>query len=186
MLVCVTHPIWCGQLTGRVVAVASYLLVIGDREALAWILTEARMAFPAYRRREVADLKTGDDLFLYTTRGCFRNPTRDRGRVIGLAKALEPPTQLSEPVTVAGREFELGCSIKLSRLTPYPDGVELAPLIPELDSFPNKHGWATSLRRPLFFLEVGDARLLAGLMTVRRQPSDAIPGYVTAARIAGG
>src|SRR6202051_2908697 len=69
------------------VAAVGYLLVIGERDALAWVLTTQRMAVPDYRSREVSALEPGDQLFLYTTRGCFHNPTRDRGRVVGVAKA---------------------------------------------------------------------------------------------------
>ena len=58
---------------------ATYLLVIGDREALGWILAEQRMAFSSMSRPHVRALSPGDTLLLYTTRGCFKNPTRDRG-----------------------------------------------------------------------------------------------------------
>jgi hypothetical protein len=43
---------------------ASYLLLIGEREALAWILREARMAFPQRRRPEVDNVAVGDELLL--------------------------------------------------------------------------------------------------------------------------
>ncbi|HKF79950.1 MAG TPA: hypothetical protein VKB17_03920, partial [Thermoleophilaceae bacterium] len=62
---------------------ATYLLILGEREALAWVLREQRMAFSARRARSASALTLGDRLLLYTTRGCFHNPTRDRGRVIG-------------------------------------------------------------------------------------------------------
>jgi hypothetical protein len=64
---------------------ASYLMPIADREPLMWILHERRTAFPSYRRSDAERLAAGDRLLLYTTRGCFHNPTRDRGRVIGVA-----------------------------------------------------------------------------------------------------
>ncbi len=38
------------------------MIIIGERDALAWILTTERMAFPDYRAREVAALKPGDEL----------------------------------------------------------------------------------------------------------------------------
>jgi hypothetical protein len=56
------------------------------------------MAFPSYRAREVAPLRVGDPLFLYTTRGCFHSPKRDRGRVIGIAEATSAAEQLDAPV----------------------------------------------------------------------------------------
>jgi hypothetical protein len=51
-----------------------YLLVIGDAAALAWVLAEQRMAFPASRRSQAMALEVGDELLIYTTRGCFHNP----------------------------------------------------------------------------------------------------------------
>jgi hypothetical protein len=62
-----------------------YLLVIGDATPLAWVLAEQRMAFPALRQSQAVAFKVGDELFIYATRGCFRNPVRNRGRVMGLA-----------------------------------------------------------------------------------------------------
>jgi len=62
---------------------AAYLLVLGDREAIAWVLREQRMAFPRTPRAEVAAAAPGDRLYLYSPRGAWHNPTHDRGRVIG-------------------------------------------------------------------------------------------------------
>ena len=161
---------------------ADYLLIIGERDALAWVLREQRMAFPGYRRREAVEVAADDRLFLYTTRGCFHNPTTGRGRVIGIAKAVDQPTVLAEPVDVAARRFELGCSIEFVRLARYCEGVELAPLVPQLTTFPNKRGWMTRLRRPLVRLTAEDARLLVKLLRpVSGPPHEAIASYPTSA-----
>ena len=64
---------------------ASYLLIIGDREALGWVVSSGQMAFPSVRRSEVRSLGVGDELFLYPTRGASKNSTRNRGRIIGTA-----------------------------------------------------------------------------------------------------
>ena len=39
--------------------VATYLLVLSEREAVAWVLEKERMAFPARRRAEVDRLAVG-------------------------------------------------------------------------------------------------------------------------------
>ena len=44
----------------------AYLVVLGEREAIAWVLREQRMAFPRTPRAEVAALVPGDNLFLYS------------------------------------------------------------------------------------------------------------------------
>jgi hypothetical protein len=114
-----------------------YLLPISDREPLEWILSASRTAFPSYRRREADALGVGDKLLLYTTRGCFRNPTRDRGRVIGVATVESKARELERPVEFGGREFPLLVELSFDMLAPRERGVELAPLISRLGrSFP--------------------------------------------------
>ena len=127
---------------------SSHLLILGEREAIAWVLANERMAFTAHRVRALAAVQVGDDLLVYTTRGAFHNPTRDRGRVVGRALVATDVRRLAGPVTIAGREFTHGCGLRVLELAPLGSGVELAPLIPELSSFPNKRGWAMRLRRP--------------------------------------
>jgi len=56
----------------------SYLLVIGEDTALAWVLAEQRMAFPALRRAQAARLEIGDELLVYTTRGKIGIQVRGR------------------------------------------------------------------------------------------------------------
>lgn len=149
--------------------VAQYLLVIGDREALGWLLTSQRMAFRDVKRPEVRALTAGDKLFLYTTRGCFGNPTRDRGRVIGSGVARSAAVELDQPVEVAGRSFPVGCSVEFKMATAWPNGVEMAPLVPELDLF---HGvgqhWSFRIRRPLVALTDRDARKISRLLVRQR------------------
>lgn len=59
---------------------ATHLLIISANEPRAWVLENQRMAFPAGRRRESLSLRKGVEVLLYTTRGCFSNPSRDLGR----------------------------------------------------------------------------------------------------------
>jgi hypothetical protein len=140
---------------------ASYLLVIGDREALGWILSASRTAFPSARRPEVRSLKEGDELFLYTTRSAFKNPTRDRGRVIGTARVDSNVAQLQQPVCFGDREFLVGCDLKIGPLRRFGEGVELAPLVSRLETFADSgQAWSIRLRRPLVRLTQRDATCL--------------------------
>src|SRR6266545_6047215 len=91
----------------------SYLLILADRQAIAWVLREQRMAFPRTVRAEVNQLATGDELFIYTTRNAFGNPTRDRGRVVGRATVTSTVIGLHEPVEIAGRQYPKGCDIRV-------------------------------------------------------------------------
>lgn len=158
---------------------ASYLLVLGEREALAWVLRSARMAFSPTSRGHVDRLVEGDEVFLTTTRGCFHNPTRDRTRVIGRARVASPVQPLATPVELVGREFTRGCDLALHSLAGYLDGVELAPLVPQMAAFPDPDLWAMRMRRTLIRLPARDARLLnAELSKVATVPQAAVGSYL--------
>lgn len=153
---------------------ASYLLVIGEREALAWILREARMAFPQTRRPEIDSLAVGDELLLLTTRGCFHNPGRDRTRVIGRAVVTTPVVPLDPPIELVGRTFTRGCELDIASLAPYLTGIELAEFVPQLAAFPDKDHWSIRLRRSLLQLTAVDATLLRRqLTTIAEEPPHA-------------
>lgn len=140
---------------------ASYLLPIADREPLAWILREQRTAFGENRAREAQALQVGDVLFLYATRGCFRNPTRDRGRVIGRATVVRRATRARTPPTFGGRAFPLVVEPRIEALAPLRHGLELAPLVPHLQrTFPDPASWSVRLRRALVPLDASDAELI--------------------------
>jgi len=160
----------------------AYLVILGDRDAIAWVLREQRMAFPATPRAEVAALAAGDRLFLYATRGAWRNPTRDRGRIIGTAVARTAARTLDEPVEIGGRRFVSGCELEIDGLVPYPGGLELQPLVERLAAFPKPAAWSIYLRRALLALPAEDAalleRLLAPLVTTRAAALASYPGGV--------
>ena len=162
---------------------AAWLLVIGDKEALGWVLAERRMAFQQHRREQARRLQEGDSLLLYTTRGCFRNPTRDRGLVIAKAKVASPVEVLDDPVEIAGRRFELGCEIAFDSLTPRGAGVVLAELVAELDAFPDPASWSARMRRPLVALPSEDHELITARLTPQLRPAGkAIGEYLRLAR----
>jgi hypothetical protein len=153
---------------------ADYLLPIADREPLAWIVREQRTAVGEHRRREAEALEPGDRLFLYTTRGCFRNPTRDRGRVIGVARVIERARRSASPVTFGGRAFPIDVRLAIESLAERGGGVELAPLVPRMTSFPNRNAWSVYMRRALVPLTPEDAVL------VRRELEGSAGAYDTA------
>jgi hypothetical protein len=150
--------------------VSDYLLPIADREPLAWILGEQRTAFSAAREREASRLGPGDRLFLYATRGCFRNPTRDRGRVIGSAEVVAAPARLDRPARFGEREFPLGVELRIQTLARRHAGVELAPLVERLHAFPDPRSWSARMRRALVPLDAHDARLIGRELRRVAQP----------------
>jgi hypothetical protein len=142
------------------------------------------MAFSADRAPgATAAISKGDELFLYATRGAFHNPGRDRGRVFGRGLASSVVEQLSDPIALLGREFTHGVTFELDALAPPRLGVEIAALVPRLSSFPNKTGWAMSLRRPLLTLTSEDARLIRQRLTADAgEMADAVRRYLAESR----
>jgi hypothetical protein len=133
-----------------------FLLVIGDRKPLAWILTDERMAFS----RSSSQLAEGDRLFLYVTRGCFHNPTRDRGRVIGEAKVAGPVRLLPVPVVFGDKEFPFGCELQITGLAARDAGPQLRDMVNRLHRFPDPQTWSAQLRRVLVPLDTHDATIV--------------------------
>jgi len=161
----------------------NYLLILGDRDAIAWVLSEQRMAFPPTARAEVDRLAEGDVLLVYATRGAFGNPTRDRGRVIARAVVTSPVVALEEPVVFGERSFPRGCRLRIETLAPWGSGVELQPLVERLAAFPDPRSWSVRLRRPLLHLPPGDAALLTRkLQPVAGDPAEHLAGYLAKAR----
>lgn len=143
---------------------ASYLLVISDREALGWILANSRTAFPGMRR-EVRLLREGDMLYLHTTRGCFKNPTRDRSRVIGTAVVDSCVGALVDPPTFGDRTFPVGCRLRIGPIAPLHEGVDLAPIASRMDAFATLgKNWSFGLRRALVALSERDSAALEDLL----------------------
>lgn len=158
---------------------AHYLLILADRRAIAWVLESQRMAFPPTARAEVRDLRPGDELFIYTTRGAYQNATRDRGRVVGRATALSEVEWLPEAVKIGAREFPRGCDIKIHDLAPWGSGVELAPLLSRMEVFPVPQVWSSKLRRPMLRIPPADAALLREELSVWSTTREkALSGYL--------
>ena len=163
---------------------ASHLIILGERTAIAWVLSEGRMAFSQSRASAAsAAVAVGDELLLYSTRGAFHNPGRHRGRVFGRAIVETGVEALAEPVRLLGREFTHDCRFSLVSIAPIHRGVDLSALIPRLTSFPNKTGWPTALRRPLMTLTPADALLMRRRLEAVVVPTaDSLSGYLAEAR----
>jgi hypothetical protein len=133
-----------------------FLLMIADREPLAWILTDERMAFS----RSPSQLAEGDRLFLYATRSCFHRPSRDRGRVIGEAKVAGSVKLLPEPVVFGDKAYPFGCDLQITGLAARDKGPELRGMVSKLHVFPDPQTWSVRLRRVLVPLDAHDAAIV--------------------------
>lgn len=138
----------------------THLIIISDRTALSWVLTEQRMAFPAGRARAAHAMNEGDEVLLYSTRGCFGNPTRDVGRILGHATLSSAVRPLSEPVVFGERSFTEGCALTIHGLASFKDGVCLRDHVHRLSVFPDPASWSVRMRRASLPLPAADADLL--------------------------
>lgn len=145
---------------GRVTP-SSNLVVIGEEIALMWILREERIALPKPRyASQQRHFVAGDQLFLYTTRGCFHNPTRDRSRVIGRAVLTSDMAEVERPIQLAGRDYPFEAALRIDILAPAGHGVEMAQLTSLLSCFPSGKSWAPFLRRSTVPLTMADTEVL--------------------------
>lgn len=161
-----------------------HLAIIADRQALGWVLQEQRLAFPEPRYRHIFPaLAAADQLYLYTTRGCYRNPGRDRGLVIGTATVMGDLERPSNPRVVRGRELLIEVPVRIEALAPLGNGVNVADTVEKMTSFPKPESWSVYLRRSLYSLTEHDATLLdRKLRKYAGQHHEHLDGYLERAR----
>ena len=137
------------------------LLLLGTPEGLAYVLRERQMAFPPTRHIQ---LEVGDQVLLYTTRGVFRNPPRDRGRIY-TAEVASPVTSLTSQRQIGGRVYTSGCQLKITGLAPLDKGVVLADIVERLEVFqPYPHAWSVRMRRSILPLPSQDVDVIMALL----------------------
>lgn len=164
---------------------ATSLLVISDREPPAWLLRTSSFAIPAARAASAP--RPGATLLLYTTRGCYGNPGRDRGLVMGVAQVTSEPRRLPAPVAFRGHEYLIGLGLDLRGVCPVREGVELGPLQGWLDLLPADGPWSYPLRKSVVSLSDHDATLIRGRPEPLLRPgSEVLPAYARAARLLEG
>ncbi|MDR3202381.1 MAG: hypothetical protein LBT54_04535 [Bifidobacteriaceae bacterium] len=157
-----------------------HLAVLSDRVAVGWVLENQRIAFPEPRykhqfRRFVVD----DTLYLYTTRGCFKNPAQDQGRIVGKATLTEDMVTAEHPVAFLERTMPYEAPIRVDLLAPVGEGVPLAGLADRLSCFPKPDHWAAYLRRSVVPLSQADASLIdAALAPGARTLAECLEGYL--------
>jgi hypothetical protein len=145
------------------------MIILAERDAIAWVVSRRRMAFTADRGAAAsAVISVGDEIFLYATRRAFHDPTHDRGRVFGRAHATSGVQPFNAPVRLIRKEFTHGFTFEFDTLAAPRQGIALAELVPQLSTFSNKQGWGMLLRRPLLSLTPEDARLIRRRLTTER------------------
>jgi hypothetical protein len=122
-----------------------WLIVLGEKTALEWVLQNQRMAFRAHV--PTTELRVGAPIALYVTRGAFHSPVRDESHIAALGKITSEVR--SEPVEVAGELYQSWCSLSLEVSSPLRRGLPFRPLVDQLEFIRKKQGWSMYLKRTL-------------------------------------
>lgn len=145
---------------------ANWILVFADHNALAQVITQRTMQFLPTQARRVQQLAVGDEAFLYTTRGAYRNPSLDRSRLVGHVTLTSPVRTSDQENFISGREASHFASISLNRLAAFRSGIDFRLLVEQLDLTRNRLHWGQMLRQSPVAISIADAVLLArGLRT---------------------
>ncbi len=176
------RPTSQGLQWGNNLTMSAAILVVSDREPLAWLLREQRFAVPSHRVGSVPP--KGSVLFIYTTRGCYRNPRSGRGRIIAKGTVTEDSHILDAPVEFGGRRFAGGFGVLIRDVAPAGSGVDLAYLAGELDALPERTSWSVRMRRSIVPLTTRDeAKIKRQLEPIVVPLADELPRYLDLCRV---
>lgn len=131
------------------------------------------MAFGPGQEARALNIRPGDRLFLYTSRGAFNNPTRDEPQLLGVAKVLTPVATLRKPAVIAEREFVVGCELQIELAMPLRAGVPFRPLVRRMQFIPPKDIWSAYMRSSLIKLPSRDALVPQRALESARRKVDA-------------
>jgi hypothetical protein len=141
-----------------------WLVVLGEAEGLRWVLENKKMAFTEARCRRAAELRRGDDVVLYVTRGAFHNPTRDEPHLAALMKVRSAATGLDPPLELVDRTFH--CQVGLTPVVVLPErkGVNVRPLVRRLRHVKRPEVWGQYFRSSLIELTAHDMRVIGSAL----------------------
>lgn len=137
-----------------------WIWVFGDIDGLRWVLERNRMAFPEHAAGRARRIAAGDSAVLYTTRGAYSNPTRDRSRLQSIVDVVGEANH-HEPVEIAGREVTWSCPIQPRVVLEERQGPEVAPLAAELEHVKRPAVWGQYFRNSPIAVSARDFDVLA-------------------------
>lgn len=133
-----------------------WLIVIGEREGLRWVIEHQRMAF---RDTVKGKPSAGDPFAIYVSRGAFHNPGRDEAQVLGLGTFK---TGIERRATTVGDErYARTARLDISEVRPERQGLPFRPLVEDLTFIAKKSGWAAYVRQTLVPIPQADFDLIA-------------------------
>lgn len=163
---------------------ATSLLVISDREPLAWLLRTASLRAAGCTCRVWPF--SGDHAAARHDPRLLSKPG-SRPRVgDGVAQVVSAPELLPAPVVFRGREYRIGLSLDLPGVCAVQEGVELVSST-QLSLLPRERPRSYPLRKSVVLLPERDARLISERLEPLPRPVSAVlSGYEHAARLLDG
>ncbi len=137
----------------------AWLIVIGYRAALEWVLDNGRMAF---RETVATDTIAQGDLFaIYATQRALADWKRvpQESRIVALGTIGSKVS--ADLRTVADMPLHKSCDLRIKYRLPLDEGILFRPLIPQLSFIKSKETWAGYLHRTLVPLPDRDFRVIS-------------------------
>ncbi|MDV8015621.1 hypothetical protein R4P70_30315 [Rhodococcus sp. IEGM 1241] len=161
---------------------ATHLVVLGNAEAVRWVLKNQRMAFSEVGRRTASRLSRGDTLVFYAGVKCWPalgGKVRPKaGIMIGSAVVLTEVARLRTAAQVGGRKFEYGCEVFFERLAALGSGLSISDVKNDLELTAGRANYGQVLRRTPILLSSADTALLsARLESVTAPYEDSVGAY---------
>jgi hypothetical protein len=122
-----------------------WIIVLAERRAAEWVLSEERMAF---RRNARADrLQVGDGVAIYVSSHAHHTPHQDEAQIVSIGEVASPTRE--DRIEVADTTWDIVCELSLERILPLRQGVAFRPLVSRLQFIRNKSAWPSYMRRTL-------------------------------------
>lgn len=128
------------------------IFVVGSRSALEYILDKQVMAFRSSVKTEV--LSAGMRFAIYTTRGAYGNPSKDRSQVLAIGRLVSGVTD--QPHSIGNELFPQSCQLRIEARLPWRNGLAFDPLVDELAFVGGRRRYASVFHRTIVKVPVAD------------------------------
>lgn len=128
------------------------IFVVGSRVALEFILDNEVMAFRAAVKTEL--LTEGMKFAIYTTRGAYGNPSKDRSQILALGRLVSGVTD--HPHSIGHELFPRSCQLRIEARLPWRNGLLFEPLIDELAFVGGRRRYSSVFHRTIVKVPVKD------------------------------
>jgi len=139
------------------------IFVVGSRPALEYILDNHVMAFRSSVKTDM--LEKGMRFALYTTRGAYGNPTKDRSQILALGRLSSGVT--GQAHSIDQELFPQSCRLKFELRLPWRKGLIFDPLVDELAFVGGRRRYASVFHRTIVKVPTDDYELITSVFKAK-------------------